>query len=163
MVTVQRLKQRSDFVRATRRGRKWATPGLVLQAVATPLAFRAVESAEPRARLGFTASKRVGGAVVRNRVKRRLRAAADTVFKNCAEPNYDYVLIGRAQTATRPFTALLQDLETALKRLGRYQPIATETDPANGQTERQQEDASSETQLSHGQPQIGTNNETPEP
>jgi len=131
MVMIQRLKRRSDFVRATRRGRKWATPGLVLQAVETPLAFRV----DGTLRLGFTASKRVGGAVVRNRVKRRLRAAADTVFANCVEPNYDYVLIGRAQTASRPFTALLKDLENALKRLGRYKN-ATEA-------KRQDQEASS--------------------
>lgn len=116
MALVLRLTRRAEFLRAARTGRKWAMPGLVLQAVATPQPIRS----ETSARLGFTASRKVGGAVVRNRVKRRLRAAADLVIKDHAEAGYDYVLIGRAETAQRPFTALLQDLETALKRLGRF-------------------------------------------
>ncbi|MBN2752708.1 MAG: ribonuclease P protein component [Rhodospirillaceae bacterium] len=119
MALVLRLTRRAEFLRAARQGRKSATPGLVLQAVATPALYRS----EQTARLGFTASRKVGGAVVRNRVKRRLRAAADLVIKDHADPGYDYVLIGRAQTATRPFTALLQDLETALKRLGRFTDV----------------------------------------
>jgi len=115
MALVLRLKRRSAFLNAARQGRKWAMPGLVLQVVATPPA----ERVEGVARLGFTASRKVGCAVSRNRVKRRLRAAAAQVLGERAIPGTDYVLIGRAQTATRPFTALLQDLETALKRLER--------------------------------------------
>lgn len=115
MTVVLRLTRRAEFLRAARQGRKCATPGLVLQAVATPHVCRA----DGAARLGFTASRKVGGAVVRNRVKRRLRAAAREIVAGRAEAGYDYVLIGRPQTATRPYAALLQDLETALKRLGR--------------------------------------------
>ncbi len=140
MATVQRLKQRADFVRATRRGRKWAATGLVLQAVPTPSSSRA----ENTVRLGFTASKRVGGAVTRNRVKRRLRAVAETVFKDRVEPHYDYVLIGRAQTATRPFSALIKDLETALKRLGRYQ-----SDPDESKRQNRKASEDSETPLTN--------------
>ena len=121
MALVLRLTRRADFLRAARNGRKWATPGLVLQAVATPRTSRS----DSMLRLGFTASRKVGGAVVRNRVKRRLRAAADLVIKDHAEVGYDYVLIGRAETARRPFTALLQDLESALKRLGRLSATVT--------------------------------------
>lgn len=130
MAVVQRLTRRAEFLRAARQGRKWATPGLVLQAVATPLVCRS----ENTARLGFTASRKVGNAVIRNRVKRRLREAARAVLDVYGEPGYDYVLIGRPLTATRPFTALLQDLETALKRLGRFAEPAAQNLTDRGAT-----------------------------
>lgn len=72
--------------------------------------------------MGYTCSKKVGNAVARNRAKRRLRAAAREVLPRLARPGWDYVLIGRAeQTATRDFTALLDDLKTAVTRIhGRF-------------------------------------------
>lgn len=113
--SVGRLKHRRDFLRVAREGRKWAAPGLVLQACA-----RGVTSG-PEPRVGFTASRKVGNAVARNRAKRRLRAAADAVIGAHAAPGHDYVLIARAATVRRPFAALLRDLETALKRTRCYQ------------------------------------------
>lgn len=68
-------------------------------------------------RFGITASRRVGNAVARNRVRRRLRAAAESVLPKRAKPGYDYVLIGRAATLQRPWLALLADLTEALRRL----------------------------------------------
>lgn len=68
-------------------------------------------------RVGFTASRKVGNAVVRNRAKRRLRAVAAQVLSNRGKSGMDYVLIARAVTATRPFAALLTDLEVALRRV----------------------------------------------
>lgn len=72
------------------------------------------------ARVGFTASRRVGIAVARNRARRRLRAAADRLLPAHAAPGRDYVMIARSGTLTRPFALLLGDLETALKRLGAW-------------------------------------------
>ena len=70
------------------------------------------------ARVGYTASRKVGIAVVRNRARRRLRAAVAQVLERHAAPGHDYVVIARSATATRPFPALLADLETGLRRLG---------------------------------------------
>lgn len=103
-----RLKTRAEFLRAAR-GRRCAMPGLVLQC-------RAVDG-NGAVRVGFTATKKLGGAVTRNRVKRRLRAAAAALLPEAGRPGHAYVLIGRAATATRPYRALLNDLRTALKRV----------------------------------------------
>ncbi len=69
-------------------------------------------------RVGFTASRKVGPAVARNRARRRLRAAADRVMPASARPGHDYVIIARAATLGRPFADLVGDLEGALRRLG---------------------------------------------
>jgi ribonuclease P protein component len=118
------LARRADFLRVAGRGTKWATAGLVLQAcprsaegASGPGESGATVSATPTIRVGFTASKKVGGAVVRNRARRRLRALAREVLAQEAAPGYDYVLIARAETATRGYADLQKDVRSALKRL----------------------------------------------
>jgi ribonuclease P protein component len=112
---VERLKRRREFLRVAAVGRKWAAPGMVLQACSLDSATAATD-----VRYGLTVSKKVGGAVVRNRVRRRLRVVAETILPKHAEPGHDYVLIGRASTVNRPFAALLNDLEIALRRVKAY-------------------------------------------
>ena len=85
-------------------------PGLILQAC------RRATDGEP-VRVGYTASRRVGGAVQRNRARRRLRAAVGAVMPQHARQGHDYVVIARLETLRRPFRALVHDLETALRRL----------------------------------------------
>lgn len=88
---------------------------MILQAAPAP-----PEAADAMAiRVGFTASRRVGNAVLRNRAKRRLRAAAAEVLTRAGRPGTDYVLIARAATPSRPYRALVADLDGALRRLGR--------------------------------------------
>lgn len=111
-MAVERLKKRPEFVRAAKRGRSKATPGLVLQV------FRRQDGP---VRVGYTASKKVGNAVVRNRARRRLRAVVGETVPKHASPSHDYVLIARARTVERPFTALSKDLEMALKHLNVWQ------------------------------------------
>ncbi len=68
-------------------------------------------------RVGFTVTKKVGNAVIRNRVRRRLRAVADAVLPDSVACGLDLVIIGRMGTIKRPFPALIRDLQTALKKL----------------------------------------------
>ena len=116
---VKRLKKRRDFLRIAAARRKWVAPGLILQVCPHIDGDRRPRHAPeaPEFRIGFTVSRKVGGAVVRNRARRRLRAAAERVMPACAEDGRDYVIIGRAATVGRPFEALVGDLETALTRL----------------------------------------------
>ncbi len=107
-----RLKKRAEFLRVAQ-GRRWAMPGLVLQ-------VRQRTGADGgAARVGFTVSRKVGIAVVRNRARRRLRAAAAAVLPDAGRPDHDYVLVGRAGTLTREFDDLVRDLKTALERVHR--------------------------------------------
>ncbi|MCC7046142.1 MAG: ribonuclease P protein component [Alphaproteobacteria bacterium] len=112
---VGRLKRRPEFLRVAQRGRRFAAPGLVLQACASADGNGAI-------RVGLTASRKVGGAVVRNRARRRLRALVRPVLSRHGAPGNDYVLVARQDTATRPWASLVEDLETALRRLGRWRP-----------------------------------------
>ncbi len=90
----------------------------------------------PPIRVGFTTSRRVGNAVSRNRARRRLRSAVREILAVHAKPDRDYVVIGRTATLTRSYPALLNDLETALKRVGAYvkadKPVRGDT--ANGES-----------------------------
>ena len=84
-------------------------------AVSAQMRHRADEAATVR--LGFTATKRIGGAVVRNRAKRRLREAARLLAPLHARAGCDYVFIARQGTAARPWARLLDDMKSALIRL----------------------------------------------
>jgi ribonuclease P protein component len=87
-------------------------PGFVLQAAPVP-----PDLASPAIRVGFTVSRKVGNAVVRNRVRRRLREVARLEIPGQARPDLDYVLVGRQAALARDFSALRQELHEALKRL----------------------------------------------
>jgi ribonuclease P protein component len=110
VTAIGRLKTRPEFL-FVKGGTRFTTPSLVLQA------RRRLPSALPAphlARFGFTATKSLGGAVVRNRARRRLKEAVRLAAPSQALEGYDYVLIARGGTVQRPFTDLIKDLERAL-------------------------------------------------
>jgi ribonuclease P protein component len=105
---IERLKNRPDFL-ACAQAAHCARGAVVVQA-------RARDS-EPLVRAGFTATKRIGGAVERNRAKRRMREAARLLLPGLASPGFDYVFIARGGVTTRPWPRLLDDVKSALIRL----------------------------------------------
>src|SRR5690606_19121394 len=105
--TPGRLKRRSDFLRVAATQKKWIALTVIVQI--DPGSGEGV-------RFGLTATKKLGNAVTRNRIRRRLRAAANKIL--AGRENIDVVLIGRSATIDCPFEQLLKDLNWCLKKLG---------------------------------------------
>jgi ribonuclease P protein component len=118
---VERLTRRADFLRVAGARRKYVAPGLVLQACAQTLLDGEVSVV---ARVGFTATRKIGGSVVRNRARRRLREAARAVLVNPEMAGFDYVVIARAGSLTRAYDALVGDLRQAVDALSRRKSAA---------------------------------------
>jgi ribonuclease P protein component len=114
--SVTRLKRRREFLAVAASGRHWVTPAFVLQ-----VGPRATAGQDAEIGLGFTASRRVGNAVARNRARRRLAEAARKVLPGAGVPGYDYVLVARPVVLTCPFDRLLSDLTTAFARVIRQE------------------------------------------
>ncbi|HAA93190.1 MAG TPA: ribonuclease P protein component [Rhodospirillaceae bacterium] len=122
---VEPLKRRAQFLRVAAARRKYVTPGLLLQACGNAEDGEAV-------RVGYTASRKVGNAVARNRAKRRLRAAVGEVMPLHAAAGHDYVVIARRATSSRSFPALLRDLETAMKKLELWREAGAQSPAREG-------------------------------
>lgn len=104
------LQNRPDFLRAAS-ARRQGTGGFLLQA-------RERADGDATVRVGYTASKKTGNAVVRNRAKRRLREVARAVLTHSAHPGWDYVLVSKpGVTPDRTFALLLTDLQSALAQI----------------------------------------------
>lgn len=127
------MKERAEYLRVAATRRRYAAPGVVVQVYCRPSGT----PGEDEVRYGITASRRVGKAVVRNRVRRRLRAAAEQVLPAMAAPGHDYVLVGRQATSGRAFVDLIGDLKMALQRLRvfRHPPSADVGEVAQGKQE----------------------------
>jgi ribonuclease P protein component len=111
---MQRLRRRTEFLKAAT-GQKAPTTGFVLQAIQRDCD----ERGPPR--IGFTVSKKVGTAVERNRVRRRLRE----IVRHCAavmRPDYDYVVVGRRPALREPFDRMLAAFGAALQRIHTARP-----------------------------------------
>ena len=103
-----KLRNRPQFLKVAAKGRKWVTPGFILQVRSHNYEEREIATYE-NIRIGYTVSKKVGSAVIRNRVKRRLRALVAKVISSYARANRDYVLIGRKNAFDRPFDFMVSD------------------------------------------------------
>ena len=139
-----RLKKRSEFLTAAR-GARLSRRGFVLQAI------RREPDDEHPARVGFTVTKKVGNAVVRNRIKRRLRELARLHGPEHLHNGWDYVLIGRSGALHLPFDAMVADFRGCVRDImagkrdapyrgrrskpakGPRKPSGTEAGPGSGQ------------------------------
>lgn len=103
------IKKRSDFL-AANRGKRYATPGFVLL-------VKDRQDEDPAKRLGITITKKVGNAVVRNRMRRRFRALAQEMLGEKGKSGADHILIGRESGIERDFGEMRADLAKALGKL----------------------------------------------
>jgi ribonuclease P protein component len=103
------LSKRADFL-AANAGLRATTPGFVLL-------VRDRKDSDSSMRVGFTVTRKIGGAVVRNRMKRRFRALAREIVPEKGLPGADHVMIGRASGIERDFGLLRSELAGALDRL----------------------------------------------
>ncbi len=111
MGTFARLTRRAEFLAAAKAA--YCAKGAVL------IQMRSRQDDDPKIRVGFTATRKVGGAVVRNRAKRRLREAARTCLPALGFAGCDYVFVARTGTPDRPFALLLEDVRRALTHLAK--------------------------------------------
>jgi ribonuclease P protein component len=116
---ISTLRQRADFLRAAS-ARRMGTGSFLLQA------RRRGDEASVQAnaiRIGFTASKKIGNAVARNRAKRRMRAVVRAVLPELGQAGWDYVLVAKPQaTIARDFADLTADLRRALSQIHAEKP-----------------------------------------
>lgn len=112
LAAIEVITDRRSFVNIQSNGKKWVSRGLIVCIKDNDLGHK---------RVGYTVSKRVDkSAVKRNRIKRRLRAVAADVLSHYAKDSVDYVILGRKETALRPYNVLINDLKWCLKKTDYY-------------------------------------------
>jgi ribonuclease P protein component len=105
------MARRADFL-AANAGKRAPMPGFVLL-------VRRRDDGSPAMRMGFTVTKKVGNSVIRNRLKRRLRALARELLPQAGVPGADHVLIGRSGGIERDYAAMRSELTKALAKVVR--------------------------------------------
>ena len=97
---------------------------------------RRTQPAAAGPRVGFTVTRKVGDAVERNRIRRRLKEALRAAQTIAPAANCDYVLVARQEALTRRFTALVADIERAFVKVGRDRPAGAANQRRSGTTDR---------------------------
>ena len=111
-ILLKTLTKRVDFVKVAKAGNKSFTKGFILQKYKRILLPKTNESMP---RIGFVVTKKIGGAVIRNRIKRRLRSITKEVLNNYGKKNYDYVIVANKKSLKMNYTELKQDLLKVIK------------------------------------------------
>lgn len=109
-MNIESLKKRTDYLAVAKTGKRAVATGLVIQK--GPALSETVDL-----RVGLTVTKKVGNAVERNRVKRRLRTLIRDYLPEMAESGFDYVVIGRRSALDRPYDALVKDMAYVCRKL----------------------------------------------
>jgi len=104
------IKKRVDFLKVSKNGKKIFTKGFVLQKYK-----RTMDSEKDTIRIGFTITKKIGGAVVRNKIKRRFRAIMREIFAKYLKKNYDYVIIANKKSLIMDYKELKSDFIKTVK------------------------------------------------
>lgn len=108
---METLRKRSEFIAAQKSGKKIVTRTIVVEAA---------ENKHDIIRVGYTVSKKVSKlAVTRNKIKRRLRAAAREILPELGVKGKDYVLVGRHNAFVNDFAVIVEDLKYAVKKIGK--------------------------------------------
>ena len=108
------IKKRADFVRAFSAGKKFVRSSFILQMVKR--AEGHIEAPQTT-RIGFTVTKKMGNAVIRNRIKRRLREACKEALEKYGVAGHDYVIVSRIKALDCDFEELKKDMNFAFRRI----------------------------------------------
>ena len=109
MQKLARITKRPDYLAVASTRRKWVTPSFILQAKP--------DEGDSPPRAGFTASKKVGKAVIRSKARRRIKEAVRLILPNAGEAGWSYVFIARQAATVYPFEKLKSDIKWALAKL----------------------------------------------
>jgi len=127
---ISTLKKRSEFMRV-RGGRRYSAVAFLIECKVRPecgtteyadlssvcITSHTKTMGMHKPRFGFTVTKKMGNAIVRNRMRRRLKAAVSEIAPVCAHPSYDYVILARKSALDLEFSEMRKDLQTAFARL----------------------------------------------
>ncbi len=106
---IKRINNRSEFLFISKYGKKAISGGIILQVINRQESEIQKNSNEV-IRLGYIVTKKIGKSVIRNKIKRRIRAGARKILANFAKPGYDYVLIGRKKVVDYSFDRINSEL-----------------------------------------------------
>lgn len=119
-----RIRKRREFLTVASKGNKVVASTLVLQG------YLPAGASSPAIHVGFTVTKKNGGAVQRNRIRRRLRAAAQEIVPQVGLAGWSYVVIGRYRALEEPFPIILRDLRYAIRKAAKLEAAKTAGDGA---------------------------------